>query len=185
MDLQLFFLLIAASAFGAFVGAILVYLLMLQASKGDEAGREVLIREYEGHIRELNERHQGEIREARVESVSSSRSALRGRMTEQVAPMLPGFDYQPADARFMGDPIDYVVFKGYSDLRDQDQSPEELEVVILDIKYGKAGLTKSQRAIAKAVQDGRVRFEVVRVFEDGTVKSHAWKARAGNNQKTP
>lgn len=181
MDLQLFFLLIAASAFGAFIGAALVYLIMLQTRREDQARREALIREYEGHIRELNEGHQREIREARAESVSSSRSALRGRMTEQVAPLLPGFDYQPADARFMGDPIDYVVFNGYSNLRDQDQSPETLEVVILDIKYGKAGLTKSQRAIAKAIHDGKVRFEVVRVFEDGSVKSHAWKPKAGGD----
>ena len=39
-------------------------------------------------------------------------------MAEQMAPLLPGFAYLPADARFLGDPIDYVIFDGYSAVKD-------------------------------------------------------------------
>ena len=108
------------------------------------------------------------IAEARRKGVEQSRSTLKGKMAEQMAPMLEGFNYLPSDARFLGDPIDYVVFNGYTAVKD-DGAPEEVEVVILDIKHGGAKLTPAQRAIARAVQAGRVRVEVVRISEDGRV----------------
>src|SRR2546423_4428780 len=59
---------------------------------------------------------------ARKQSVNLSRSTLKGQIGEQLAPLLPGFEYAAADARFLGDPIDYVVFNGYTQLRDCDNS---------------------------------------------------------------
>jgi predicted Holliday junction resolvase-like endonuclease len=91
-----------------------------------------------------------------------------------MAPLLPGFAYTPADARFVGDPIDYVIFDGYSEMKDDNATDEDVEIVILDIKQGKSTLTSNQRQIAKAVEAGRVRFEVVRVFADGTIRTQAW-----------
>jgi len=35
-------------------------------------------------------------------------------------------------------------------------------------------LTTGQRRIAEAVAAGRVRFETVRVYEDGTIRRHEW-----------
>jgi predicted Holliday junction resolvase-like endonuclease len=95
-------------------------------------------------------------------------------MAEQMAPLLPGFAYLPADARFLGDPVDYVVFNGYSAVKDNGDADEALEIVILDIKHGKSTLTGGQRQIAKAIAAGRVRFEVVRVFADGTIRTRTW-----------
>src|SRR5207244_3901928 len=66
-------------------------------------------------------------------SVAQSRSTLKGQIAEQMAPLLAGFPYQPADARFLGDPIDYVVFNGYTSVKDDGSDPESIEVVILDI----------------------------------------------------
>ena len=90
-------------------------------------------------------------------------------MAEQMAPIMPEFQYLPSDAKFLGDPIDYVVFDGYSDFRDGDGAAEDIEVVLIDIKSGAARLTKGQQAIAQAIQAGRVRFETIRInFEDWT-----------------
>jgi len=44
---------------------------------------------------------------------------------------LPEFNYNPTDARFLGSPVDFVVFNGLS-----GDSPEE--VVFLEVKTGKA-----------------------------------------------
>src|SRR5215471_12830697 len=63
-------------------------------------------------------RWRGEIEAARKQSVNQARVTLKGQIGEQLAPLLPGFAYAAADARFLGDPIDYVVFHGYTDLRD-------------------------------------------------------------------
>ena len=69
-------------------------------------------------------RHQSEIDLARKQSVKQSRSTLKGQMAEQMAPMLPGFDYVPADSKFLGDPIDYVIFNGLTNARDGDAAEQ-------------------------------------------------------------
>jgi predicted Holliday junction resolvase-like endonuclease len=115
---------------------------------------------------------------ARKQSVNQSRATLKGQIGEQLAPLLPGFQYEASDARFLGDPIDYVIFHGYTSLRDsQAGAPTEVEVIILDIKRGGAKLSPSQRAVADAVQAGRVRFEVVRVADDGAVDTRQYASR--------
>jgi predicted Holliday junction resolvase-like endonuclease len=151
--------------------------LQAQEQQLDGSRRMQLVQEYENKIRELGERHQQEIEAARKESVDRSRSTLKGKLAEQMAPLLPGFNFLPADSRFLGDPVDYVIFHGYTDLRDKGASAEKVEVVILDIKQGTANLSPSQRAIAKAIEEGRVRFDVVRVSDDGTVESHTWQSK--------
>src|SRR5438094_10137959 len=76
----------------------------------------------------------GAIRVASQQALAQSRSTLKGQIAEQMAPMLAGFPYQPADARFLGDPIDYVVFDGYSNCNDAGEG-EPLELGILEIKH--------------------------------------------------
>ncbi|HNT74645.1 MAG TPA: Holliday junction resolvase-like protein [Anaerolineae bacterium] len=172
--------------FGLLVGAGLTYwLLRAQAraaaaeSYADKSATEHarLAQRYEARIRELESRHAETVLLTRRDTADQSRAVLKGKMAEQIAPLLPGFKYWPADARFLGDPVDYVVFNGYSALTDGAGGGEELEVVILDIKRGaRTTLSPGQRAIARAVEQGRVRFEVVRVFDDGTVRAHGWSA---------
>ena len=93
----------------------------------------------------------------RADALHGSRAVLRGQLAEQVAPLLGEFTYDPADARFLGHPIDYVVFDGLSDESD------ELELVFVEIKSGNARLSRREAAIRDAVRDGRVRFEVLRL----------------------
>lgn len=122
--------------------------------------------EYEKYIAELQLEHQQELIQAQRRSVNTSRAVLKGKMAEQLAPLLPEFQYLPSDAKFLGDPVDYVVFDGYSDFRDGDGRAEDIDVIFIDIKSGGARLTKGQQAIAKAIAEGRVRFETVRIDFD-------------------
>jgi predicted Holliday junction resolvase-like endonuclease len=128
-------------------------------------------------IEELLQGRDKDVLLARRESVEKARSSLKGQIAEQMAPLLPGFPYQPADARFLGDPIDYVVFNGYTDLRDGDAKAEEMEIVLLEIKQGTSGLSTFQRGIARSVEEGRIRFEVCRIREDGAVLTESWRPR--------
>jgi predicted Holliday junction resolvase-like endonuclease len=127
-------------------------------------------------IEDLLQHQEKSLLAARRESVEKSRSSLKGQIAEQMAPLLPGFLYDPADARFLGDPIDYVVFNGYTTVRD-GSADEALEVVLLEVKQGGSALSPFQKAIAASVEAGRVRFEVCRIGENGTVSTETWRPR--------
>ncbi|QHH98994.1 Holliday junction resolvase-like protein [Acinetobacter dispersus] len=123
--------------------------------------------EYEKYIAELELEHKQALLDAQKRSVNTSRGVLKGKMAEQFAPILPEFRYLPSDAKFLGDPVDYVVFDGYTDFRDGDGTAEDIEVILLDIKSGGARLSKGQQAIAQAVAEGRIRFETLRIDFEG------------------
>lgn len=93
--------------------------------------------------------------------IGQSKAVILGQVAEHFAPFLPGFPWNPKDARFLGAPVDYIVFDG---LNDQSASPPEIRnVIICEIKTANATLSASERAIRDAVAAGRVRFEVIRI----------------------
>ena len=98
---------------------------------------------------------QVEVEKARREAITQSRAVLGGKFVEQLAPYLPEFRYDPTEARFIGSPIDLIVFPGLA-----KGDPEE--IVIMEIKTGKTGqLTPQQRKIRQLIEDGMVRLELV------------------------
>src|SRR5512145_1108581 len=86
--------------------------------------------------------------EIRKDSVNRSRSTLKGRIAEQMAPVLPDFCFNPADARFIGSPVDYVIFDGLT--RVADEKEQEIQIVFMDVKKGSGALTRTQRLIKRA-----------------------------------
>ncbi len=149
-----------AMLIGAAIGVVLTTLILSHSRNGR------IKAEYEHYIAELELEHQQALTHAQKRSVNTSRAVLKGKMAEQLAPIMPQFEYLPSDAKFLGDPVDYVVFDGYTDLRDGEGRAEDIEIVLIDIKSGGARLTKGQVAIAQAIQAGRVRFETVRIDFD-------------------
>jgi predicted Holliday junction resolvase-like endonuclease len=102
--------------------------------------------------------------EIRKDSVNRSRSTLKGRISEQMAPLLPEFTYSPADARFIGNPIDFVVFDGYT--KAKDEKGDAISVVLVEIKKGKGKLTREESLIKKAVEEGRVSWRTIVLKDD-------------------
>ena len=102
--------------------------------------------------------------EIRKDSVNRSRSTLKGRISEQMAPLLPEFPYSPADARFIGNPIDFVVFDGYT--KAKDEKGDEISVVLVEVKKGKGKLTREESLIKKAVEEGRVSWRTIVLKDD-------------------
>lgn len=84
----------------------------------------------------------------------TSLAVIVGKAVEKVAPTLPGFPYNIGDCRFLGEPIDYLVFGGAA----MKKRIEEL--VFIDIKTGQARLTDSQRPIKDAVEHKKVELKV-------------------------
>lgn len=141
---------------GIIIGGVAMYYILQKTQQRKT------IQDYEAQIQVLNEQYQQALEEAKNRSLDGSRAVIKGKIAEQLAPILPNFKYLPSDARFLGDPIDYVVFNGYTNIKDNSGNESDLEIVILDVKTGQANLSHLQKAIAKAIKAGRVRFEVVR-----------------------
>ena len=97
----------------------------------------------------------------REDSLSRSRASLKGKITEQIAPMLAEFPYILSDARFLGNPFDFLVVDGYSKLREDDNN--QIKIVFVDIKTGNASLTYGERKIKEAVEQKRVSWETIRI----------------------
>lgn len=99
-----------------------------------------------------------ELEAARRDAAKRSRSVLSGKAGEQLAPLVPEFSdrFDPAEARFLGAPIDYVVFDGIG-------TGELREVVFIEVKTGSARLSAGERQIERAVAEGRIRFELLRL----------------------
>ena len=85
-------------------------------------------------VDELFNRKKKELRES---ILKRSRAVLKGKISEQMAPFFEAFTFEAADARFIGSPIDYIVFPGYSER-------DPTEVVLIDIKTGYGGRSKEE-----------------------------------------
>ena len=91
----------------------------------------------------------------RREAIAQSRAVLGGKFVEQLAPYLPDFKYDPTEARFIGTPIDLIVFPGLA-------TGNPKEIVIMEIKSGKSGqLSPQQNKIRRLIEDGMVRWELL------------------------
>ena len=116
----------------------LIYL--FQELRKSQSKIENTVKIYEGQLRDIRIRQQYEIEKARHDSVETSRRTIKGQIAEQFAPFLQGFPYLPSDSHFIGAPIDYIVFNGYTEFKDNHGSDDNFEVVIIDIKYNTAQL---------------------------------------------
>lgn len=114
-------------------------------------------------ISSLKEKHPEDIKKARDEALTKSRAVMRGQATEHLAPyIIKGTN--PKDYRFMGNPIDYVIFEGLSDVIDGEADAIK-SITFLDIKTGKSNLNKSQRRIRDAITSNLVTFKVLNLDE--------------------
>jgi predicted Holliday junction resolvase-like endonuclease len=119
---------------------------------GFVAGRELTQRTLEFDFRNRE-------REIRRDSVDRSRSTLSGQFLEKLAPHLPEFPYDPTDVRFLGSPVDYVVFDGLAE-------GELREIVFLEVKSGRSELSSRERRVRDAVQARAIRWHVYRVPDE-------------------
>ena len=92
----------------------------------------------------------------RKDAILKSRAVLGGYFSEQLAPFLPDFKYLPTECRFVGKPIDFLVFKG------MDNKNIE-EVVFVEVKSGNAKLSQTERKLKQAIENKKVRWKEYRV----------------------
>jgi predicted Holliday junction resolvase-like endonuclease len=96
--------------------------------------------------------HEAEIR---ADAVRRSAAVVAGKVTEHLAPYLTDFPYDPKDVRFLGTPVDLIVFDGLNTGRLE-------RVVFVEIKTGASQLSTRERRVREAIQAGRVGWEELR-----------------------
>ena len=86
-------------------------------------------------------------------SLKMQRSVLGGQFSEHLAPYLPGFpnDLKPSEAKFLGAPVDFIVFKGLDD-------KNITEVVFVEVKTGRARFNENEKSLREAIEQKRVRY---------------------------
>lgn len=94
----------------------------------------------------------------RQDSVKKSREVLTGQFSEQLAPYLPDFPFSPTECRFIGKPIDLIVFRGLD-------NKETEEVVFVEIKSGESQLSQSEKKLKETIKNKKVSWYEYRVSQ--------------------
>ena len=72
---------------------------------------------------------------------------------------MPDFPYKPTEARFIGKPVDFIVFKG------MDEKKIE-EVVFVEVKTGKSKLNDVEKSLKNTVEDKKISWDEYRIDEN-------------------
>ncbi len=92
----------------------------------------------------------------RRDAIERSARTLSGKTLEKLVPFLENFTHDAHDIRWLGDPIDLVVFDGYS-----SGNPDK--IVFCEVKSGDSKLTSGQKKIKELVESKKVKWEEFRV----------------------
>lgn len=94
--------------------------------------------------------------EIRADAIRRSSAVVSGKVTEHLTPFMGIFPYNPKDVRFVGTPVDLIVFDGLSEdaLR---------QIIFLEVKTGSSSLTTRERRVRDLVLARQVSWEEFRV----------------------
>ncbi len=97
------------------------------------------------------------LKKVRQDAVKRSNAVKGGQLAEQLAPFLPNFPCNPADAHFLGQPIDYIAFPGLCENGTVD------EILLIEVKTNTSQLSGREKEIREAVKSGRIRYVEYRI----------------------
>ena len=121
----------------------------------------LLIRELIRKVNQINRlklEHEGQIKAARKDSNDRQRSTIKGQISETLAPWSMDAVNSVKELNFLGNPIDFIGFKGLD-------SDDEVEIKFIEVKSGKSKLNKNQRRVRDAVKAKRIEWVEVRINE--------------------
>ncbi|PIT84361.1 hypothetical protein COU37_03770 [Candidatus Micrarchaeota archaeon CG10_big_fil_rev_8_21_14_0_10_45_29] len=110
-----------------------------------------------------NRQWEGKVEQIRADAIKKSRAVLGGQFSEQLAPYLPDFPYSPTEVRFIGKPLDFIVFKGMD-------AKNISEIIFVEVKSGKSSLSTHERILRDIIKAGKIKWEMYKIPEDITKK---------------
>ena len=100
----------------------------------------------------------GDIEAARKDSNDRQRSVLKGQISETIAPWSMTVVDSVSELNFLGNPIDFLGFKGLDGKGD-------VSIKFIEVKSGKSKLNSNQRRVRDAVIAKRIEWVEVRINE--------------------
>ena len=98
---------------------------------------------------------QQEEKKIREDAIKRSEAVVTGKVTEHLIPFFPDFKYNPKNVRFIGTPVDLVIFNGLSE-------GEVKSIVFVEVKTGKtANLSTRERQVRDCVKNKNVIWEII------------------------
>jgi len=110
-----------------------------------------------------NKNWESELPNYRKDAIMKSRAVLGGQFSEQLAPYLPNFQYLPTECKFLGKPIDFIVFKGMDEKKID-------EVIFVEVKSGNSKLNAHEKNLKDTINKKRVKWVEYRIPEGLTEK---------------
>lgn len=93
----------------------------------------------------------------REDTLKRSVNVNKGKVSEHLVPFYDKFPFNGKDCRFVGTPIDYIIFDGLD-------NNELKEIVFLEIKTGEhAKLNHRERLVRDAIEAGKVKWQVLSI----------------------
>ena len=99
-----------------------------------------------------------DILEARKDSNKKQRATIKGQITETIAPWSMTVVNSVSELNFLGNPIDFIGFKGLD-------GDDDIDIKFIEVKSGKSKLNKNQRRIKDAIKEKRIDWVEVRISE--------------------
>lgn len=97
----------------------------------------------------------------RADAISRSRATITGQIAEHLLPFYESFPYNPKDTRFLGSPIDLIVFDGLS-------NEMVAQIVFIEVKTGEnRRLSARQQQIRDAIKRGKVIWREIDASKPG------------------
>jgi predicted Holliday junction resolvase-like endonuclease len=113
---------------------------------------ETIGREVQFQSREWQKKEEERIRQ---DAIRRSREVIHGKVTEHLIPYFPAFPWNPSDARFLGSPIDFIVFDGLSEGKVR-------EIVLVEVKSGVTkSLSQRERSVRQCTEKRSISFRVI------------------------
>lgn len=153
----------------ALVAVVVTAAVLVRSARADAVAAQQRADQARDELRTAVENHQQALTERGRAAARSSRSTFDGHVAENAFPYAAEHGYHPKDIVHVGGNIDFLVFDGLFEIRQGTKKPEDLTIVLADVKYGSSALTREQRAVLAAMNDGRTRGEY-------------WRARENNGQ---
>lgn len=92
------------------------------------------------------------MKRATIGAQATSKSVNAGKLLEKVFPTMKDFKWELSDCRFLGEPIDIVIFNGLTEGKVDS-------INFLEVKSGKAVLNKHQKNVREAIENNKIKYE--------------------------
>ena len=103
-------------------------------------------------LRDRQEELKKSMKRATTGAQTTTKSVNFGKLLEKFLLTMKDFKWELSDCRFLGDPIDFVIFQGLS-------AGKIESVRFMEVKSGNARLNDHQKNIKEAIENNKIKYE--------------------------